>query len=184
MRKRRLIILAALAFTAMIIIASCQPEETGTSETEAAVTEERAKEILDTWLEARNNYKLDLLDSIYSTESAIHDPGAERDICGVAELKQYYDRTHKAFPDVHFEFGEYRTAGDWLISFWTIQGTHTGSFGELPPTGKEIMVSGAAIDRIEDGMIAEEWVFMNPLELYQQLGFKLVPPQPETEEEE
>jgi steroid delta-isomerase-like uncharacterized protein len=165
------------------MISACQPEEQEieTSETEAAVTDERAREILDTWLEARNSYNLDLLDSIYTTEAAIHDPGAERDICGVAELKQYYERTHQAFPDVHFEFGEYRIAGDWLISFWTIQGTHTGSFGELPPTGEEIMVSGAAIDRIEDGMIAEEWVFMNPLELYQQLGFTLVPPQAETE---
>ncbi|MBD3217820.1 MAG: hypothetical protein GF310_06035 [candidate division Zixibacteria bacterium] len=180
MIRRMAILMVILA--AIFALTACQPEEEETSAAKPVITEERAEKILDIWREARNTYNLDLLDSIYTPESAIHDPGAERDICGVAELKQYYIRTHKAFPDVHFEIGEYRIAEDWLISFWTIEGTNTGSLGELPPTGKEVLVSGVAIDRIEEGMIAEEWVFLNSLDLYQQLGFELVPPQPESEE--
>jgi steroid delta-isomerase-like uncharacterized protein len=183
-KKHFTLIIAALLLFYMIIACQTEEQEAGTTEARPVVTKERAEEMINLWLMARHNHDLGLLDSIYTTEAAIHDPSADRDICGVAELKQYYERTHTIFPDVKFEFDEIRVAGDWIISTWTMQGTNTGPIGELPPTGKEIIVSGAAIDRIEDGMIVEEWVYWNPLELYQQLGFTLVPPQPETEEAE
>jgi predicted ester cyclase len=60
---------------------------------------------------------------------------------------------------------------------WTITGSNTGVFGELPPTGKRIKISGITrMDFDDEGKIAVEQVYYNELSLMQQLGHTLSPP--------
>ena len=61
-----------------------------------------------------------------------------------------------------------------------MQGTNTGSLtslGEIPPTGKKIKVDVIEIDRIINGKIVEEWISYNRLDIIEQLGFKILPPE-------
>jgi steroid delta-isomerase-like uncharacterized protein len=156
----------------ILISLACQPENSGPQ----AVSQERAQQIGEIYEEARNTGHLDLLDSIYSPEVAVHDDGYPTDICGLDELKTVYSRTHIAMPDVNIKFDDMYISGDRIFWVWTFSGTNTGPFGDMPATDKSASVSGVAIDRIENDMIVEEWVYWNTLELYSQLGFTLQPP--------
>jgi len=60
--------------------------------------------------------------------------------------------------------------GDKVAVCATAKGTHDGVFRDIPPTGKHYELSAITVWRFVDGKIAEEWVFMNDLDLYRQLG--------------
>ncbi|MFC1475858.1 ester cyclase [Candidatus Zixiibacteriota bacterium] len=168
----------ALSLGAFLVIMvsgmSCQPTAT------SGLTQEEADRIASTYLNARNTADLGLLDQIYDAAVVVHDCSAPGDILGLDSLKSYYEGSHTGFPDFKCAFDEVLVSGDRLIVRWTITGTHTGSLRGLPPTGKAIRFSGLAIDRVMEGKIVEEWVYFNVLDLLQQLGFSLVPPESPT----
>ncbi|MDD5543268.1 MAG: ester cyclase [Acidobacteriia bacterium] len=60
--------------------------------------------------------------------------------------------------------------GDKVAVCVVAKGTHTGVFHGLPPTGKRYEFPTLTVWRFVDGKIAEEWVFLNELDLYRQLG--------------
>jgi predicted ester cyclase len=66
--------------------------------------------------------------------------------------------------------------GDKVVTRVTIRGTHQGEIDEFgPPTGRQIVVKGITISRIEGGKIVEDWDSYDNLSVMQQLG--LVPEQ-------
>lgn len=146
------------------------------------ITEQDAKIIGDWYVKARNEANLALLDNIYSPDVIVHDPSQPQDVIGLAALKSQYGNTHRAIPDVKFALDELYVKGDKLAWVFTMSGTITGPvgtpFGDIPPSGKTIRVSGVAVDRIAGGKIVEEWVYFNLLDLLQPMGFTLTPPQP------
>jgi len=155
---------------------------------EEGITEEEGKAIGDTYVKARNEVNLALLDEIYAPDVVVHDCSSPEDIVGLDALKEYYSYTHKAFPDLHAVLDETIVKGDKIIWVWTFSGTNTGSFytplGDIPATEKKVQFSGVAIDRVYEGKIVEEWVYFNVLQVLQQLGFTLTPPQPPEAPEE
>ncbi len=141
----------------------------------------QARTIGDWYVKARNEANLSLLDTIYRPDVTVHDPGMPQEIRGLAALKSQYANTHAAVPDLRFSLDELYVSGDRVAWVFTMSGTVTRPFrspvGELPPTGKHFRLSGVAVDRLVDGMIAEEWLYYNLLELLVALGFVLAPPQ-------
>lgn len=168
--KVQAIVLSVLAIC--IIFIACQSEKTPAN----AISQERAEEIGDIYTRARDTGHLDLLDSIYVPEVAVHDAGYPVDICGLEALKEYYTRSHTAFPDLSITLTDMHISGDWIIWLWRFEGTNTGPLDSLPPTGKSVSIAGSVIDRLENSMIVEEWVYWNTMDLFSQLGFKLQPP--------
>ena len=77
------------------------------------------------------------------------------------------------FPDLKFVLEQMVAAGDRLVSHCTMRGTHTGVWMGIGPTGRKVSVPIITIHRIADGKIAEDWVLVGSLMLFQQLG--LVP---------
>ncbi len=81
------------------------------------------------------------------------------------------------FPDLKVNVDEFKLTDNEIFANWTCRGTNTGMFGESPPTGKKIKVSGYSnIQFNEEGKMIREEVYYNELELLQQLGYTLVPP--------
>ena len=158
-----------MLITAFVVL-SCQapPPE--------IVSMETAEEIGAVYAEARNTPNLDLLDTIFAADAVIHDCSAPEDIVGLEALKAYYQETHTGFPDFTIQIDEVFPAQNRIVVFWTIHGTHTGDLRGMPPTGSAVSFSGVAIDRLEGGLIVEEWVYFNMLDLLQQLGMQVVPP--------
>ena len=56
-------------------------------------------------------------------------------------------------------------------------GTHTGEGLSIPPANKEVTVAGCDVYKIVDGKVVEEWDHEGFLSLFQQLGYKIVPPE-------
>jgi steroid delta-isomerase-like uncharacterized protein len=150
---------------------SCQPGA------DSQVTAEQAQALASQYVEARNTPDLDLLDEIRSgpADVVVHDASAPEDIVGLAALKAFYAQTHDGFLDFTIRFDETGTAQDRIVYYWTIDATHTADLRGIPPTGRFVSFSGVAIDRLENGLIVEERVYFNPLDLLTQLGMQVVP---------
>ena len=142
----------------------------------AVISETDAKMLGDLYCEARNKVDLSILDKVYSPDVIVYDCSLPKAIVGLDALKSYYAGNHKAIPDFHMVLEDMIVKGDKIIWIWHVSGTNTGSFGELPPTNKPLDFSGVAIDRVADGKVVEEWVYFNQMDVFDQLGFSLVPP--------
>jgi steroid delta-isomerase-like uncharacterized protein len=60
--------------------------------------------------------------------------------------------------------------GDKVAISSTAKGTQTGPFHGVAATGKPYVIRTMTVWRFVDGKIAEEWVFLNEIDLYRQLG--------------
>ena len=52
---------------------------------------------------------------------------------------------------------------------WTLEGTHSKLYRDLPPTGRRIKVTGIQIDRLENGKVVESWNHSSSDGIYAQL---------------
>jgi steroid delta-isomerase-like uncharacterized protein len=104
-----------------------------------------------------------------------HDCGAPEDIVGLEKLKNYLKNFFNAFPDLNVTVDETIREGNKLVQRWTLTGTNTGSMAEMPPTCKKVQLSGVSIIHMVNGKATEIWDFYDVLDMYQQLGFTLVP---------
>ncbi|SRR6266540_7061297 len=85
-------------------------------------------------------------------------------------VKQFFGMVRAAFPDVTQTAEDMIAEGDKVVWRWTIRGTHTVPFQQLPPTGKQVTITGVNIVRIAGGQLVENWGEVDMLGLLQQLG--------------
>jgi steroid delta-isomerase-like uncharacterized protein len=91
-----------------------------------------------------------------------------RTIQGREPFKQVLSMLLTALPDLHLTIEDlFGGEGDRVVARYTYRGTHKGDFMGIPPTGKQVTVTGIAIMRIANGKILEEWINND---LMQQLG--------------
>ena len=107
---------------------------------------------------------------VFADDYVRHDLRDTEALPGPAGQKKIADDFRAAFPDlrvtVDLVFGE----GDWVLGRWTANGTHTGSWGDVQPTGRAVRFSAANIYRFENGKVAEIWNHRDDLGLREQLG--------------
>ncbi len=82
-----------------------------------------------------------------------------------------------AFPDGRNTSEELVAEGDKVVQRWTFRGTHRGAFQGIPPTGRQVTLTGISIWRVEGGKIVESWHELDNLGLMQQLGIIPAPGQ-------
>jgi predicted ester cyclase len=75
-----------------------------------------------------------------------------------------------AFPDLKLTIEDEIAEGDEVVTRWVMHATHNGALMGIPPTGRQITVSGISVDRIAGGKIVEHWGEIDMLGLMQQLG--------------
>jgi predicted ester cyclase len=63
-----------------------------------------------------------------------------------------------------------------VVARWVVEGTHTGNFGDIPPTGVRVRMTGIAIARITRGQLVEEYTNSDALGLLKQIGVIPEPP--------
>ncbi len=96
------------------------------------------------------------------------------EIHGVEEMLAFLQAQFAAFPDYHEEIELMIAEGDKVAYITNGTGTQTGPLGGIPPTGKRMEVVNYAVQRIQDGKIAETWIGWDNLAVLLQLG--LFPP--------
>lgn len=75
-----------------------------------------------------------------------------------------------AFPDLHVTIDDMIAEGDQIAIRFTSHGTQRGSFGGMPPTGRQVTIPSYLIARIADGKIVEQWGLDDQLGMLRQLG--------------
>ncbi|MBW4472522.1 MAG: ester cyclase [Stenomitos rutilans HA7619-LM2] len=81
----------------------------------------------------------------------------------------FFDDFFSAFPNIQIKIVQQVAEGDRIATYITSQGTHSGVFYGIPPTGKHISTSVIRIDRVQDGKITEHWSVSDATGLMQQI---------------
>lgn len=89
---------------------------------------------------------------------------------GRGAVKQTVRFFASAFSDWFTTIEDLIAEGDRVVMRGVSSGTHRGVFMGIPPTGKQVTVSGIHIMRIVDNKIVEHWAQGDYLGTMQQLG--------------
>ncbi len=123
-----------------------------------------------------NQKNLTIIDSIFA-ENSTRTINNVKIAVNRAELSANMQVYFMGFPDFNMGINIFFSKGNQIFLDWTMTGTNTGVFGEVKATGKKVKISGfTRIIFNEEGKILHEDIYFNELELLQQLGYTLIPP--------
>src|SRR5438128_10733553 len=88
------------------------------------------------------------IEAVIAPDYAVHDPNPPGRAGGVEGEKQTVRMYRTAFPDLTFTIEDLVAEGDKVVSRFTGRGTHRGELMGVPPSGKQVVVSGIAITPI------------------------------------
>jgi steroid delta-isomerase-like uncharacterized protein len=113
---------------------------------------------------------LGVIDELVSTDYVGHDPARPEPIRGPQGAKENVNQYREAFEGAHITVKDQIGQGDSVATRWEGRGRHTGEIMGIPPTGKDVVVEGITVSRLEGGRIVEEWTNWNTLGMLQQIG--------------
>lgn len=116
-----------------------------------------------------NKWKLDLIDDTLS-ERVRFRASLGSFVNGRDEFKRHLETVRAAFPDWHHRIEEILGLDDRVITRLTYSGTHSGTLGDLDPTGAHVEYVGAGFFRLSRGLIDEAWVVGDTQEFWRALG--------------
>lgn len=90
---------------------------------------------------------------------------------GSEQLKAFVGDFISSVSDFSETFDVIVADSDKVAYVTTMSGTHTGTMGGLPASGKKFTCVNIIIQRFEDGKIAESWVSWDNVAMLSQLGF-------------
>jgi steroid delta-isomerase-like uncharacterized protein len=123
--------------------------------------------------EVQSRGNLALVDELVAGDYVGHTPLKE--IHGPEGAKQFFSMLREAFPNMQVTVEDQIAEGDKVVTRWTGRGTHKGHFQGMPPTGRQMTMTGITIFRIAAGKLVEGWTNADMLGLMQQLGVVPVP---------
>ena len=124
-----------------------------------------------------NERRLDVADEIFADDCVTHQlrSGVPVDAVrrGPQAIKEHIEGWIASFPHLRFSVEQMLSEGDRVVTQLLMEGTHQGSWLGIPASGKQIQIRMFTVHRIAQGKIVEDWVLVESLGLFQQLG--LVP---------
>ena len=121
-----------------------------------------------------NEGNLEIASELVTSHYVNHEPDSPDFGTGPQALSQSAALYRQAFPDLHMTVEDLVAEGDKVLLRWKATGTHQGSLGQLPSTGKQVTVTGMGLHRFENGKVAEHWGHWDQMGMLQQLG--VMPP--------
>jgi ketosteroid isomerase-like protein len=111
---------------------------------ETAMTRDDAWSLANHWVAAWNSHDLDLIMTHYEDAIELTSPSAAQllgtpdgKVVGKANLRAYFQRGLKAYPELHFRLEDVLWGVNSVVLYYTNQkGTHTAEFMELSEAGK------------------------------------------------
>jgi predicted ester cyclase len=113
---------------------------------------------------------MDVLDELLSDDYVGYDPSQPEPIRGIQGAKENFGMYVAAFEGARISVSQQVGEGDLVASRWEARGRHTGEIMGIAPTGRDVVVSGLTLSRLEAGKIVEEWTNWDTLGLLQQIG--------------
>jgi steroid delta-isomerase-like uncharacterized protein len=125
-----------------------------------------------------NNRNLDVADEIFAADCITHQLRSGAELVAAPRnpevVKKHVTEWLVGFPDLRFTIEQMIAEADQVVARTVLQGTHIGTWLGIAPTGKQVNIRMITIHRIANGKIAEDWVLVESLGFFQQLG--LIPP--------
>lgn len=108
---------------------------------------------------------------VFADDYVRHDLRSTQARPGAAGMAKIAADFRRAFPDAHWRIDLLLGEDDLVVARWTASGTHSGSWGDIAPSGKSVTFSGVNIFRFgEHGKVAEIWNHRDDLGLMEQVG--------------
>lgn len=117
-----------------------------------------------------NHGNVDLARDLFAEDYVRHDLRPTRAEPGGGGQAKIAADFRRAFPDLAFHVDLMVAEGELVAARWTAEGTHSGSWGGVEPTGKQARFSGVNFFRIREGKVVEIWNHRDDLGLMQQVG--------------
>jgi len=130
---------------------------------------EQNRALIKQVLELIDERKLDEAFELYAEDYIYHGPNGEV-LNGREGIRGLWEVFLTGFPDLRSTVEDIVTEGDMLVLRWRIEGTHTGEFLGVAPSGAEINLRITEIFRIANGQLVEAWDQYDRLGLMQQIG--------------
>jgi predicted ester cyclase len=111
-----------------------------------------------------------VLDELLSDDYVGYDPAQPEPIRGIQGAKENYGTYVAAFEGARITVSQQVGEGDLVATRWEGRGRHTGEILGIAPTGRDVVVSGLTLSRLEAGKIVEEWTNWDTLGMLQQIG--------------
>ncbi len=119
--------------------------------------------------EVWNKGNLAVVDELSDENVVNHNPPGPL-LQGSEAFKQFVLMYRSAFPDTHITIEDQIAEGEKVVTRWTARGTHKGELMGIPPTGKQVTVTGISISHIVGSKVVESWTNFDVLGMMQQLG--------------
>lgn len=123
-----------------------------------------------TWVDGLNRGDVSVADEVFATDCVIHINGSPDRNLDRAGFKHMVTGLLGAFPDLKVAIEDQIVVGDKVATRWVAEGTNSGAFGNVPPTGRRVRFEGLVLDRVIDGRVVERWEQWDQMGMMQQLG--------------
>jgi steroid delta-isomerase-like uncharacterized protein len=133
------------------------------------------KQVINRFVEELwNERRLDVADAIFAEDCVTHQlrSGVPVDTVprGPQAIKEHVAGWIASFPDLHFNIEQMLSEGDRVVMQLLMEGTHQGAWLGIPASGKKIQLRTFTIHRVVQGKIVEDWVLVESLGFFQQIG--------------
>ena len=142
-------------------------------------TEDNKNLVRRLFTEVVNEGRMDVLGELVADKFVGRSPavgtGVGGTIEGIGALTGEVTALRTMLPDLQVQIEQLVAEADRVAVRGVTRGRHTGAFADIPPSGRDVTMTWAAIYRIADGKIAERWLNADDLSSFRQLG--IIPPQ-------
>jgi steroid delta-isomerase-like uncharacterized protein len=123
------------------------------------------REIEQRW----NKHRMDNVDEFF-TRDIVGQLNSSDPVSGQQKMNEGLAIFLNAYPDIRLTIEDEFAEGDKVVVRFTMTGTHQGELLGIPPTGKQIRLTGVSIYRLVNAKIAELWFLFDSLTALQQMG--------------
>jgi steroid delta-isomerase-like uncharacterized protein len=106
-------------------------------------------------VEAWNSGDVDSYMELYAGNIRLH--AGTYDFPDKKAVEGMYKGFHAATSDLRLDIHETFGDGERLAVRYTVTGTHNGELMGIPPTGRELSITGITVMHFEDGRVIERW---------------------------
>jgi len=121
-----------------------------------------------------NQRQFDVAQAIFAKNCVTHQlrSGVSADAVprGPQAIKEHVTSWIASFPDLHFSIEQMLSEGDRVVMQLLMEGTHHGAWLGIPASGRKMQIRMFTVHRVAQGKIVEDWVLVESLGFFQQLG--------------
>ena len=121
-----------------------------------------------------NERQLDVADAIFANDCVTHQLRSGMPVDAVPRgpqaIKEHVAGWIASFPDLRFSVEQILSEGDRVATQLLMEGTHQGAWMGIPASGRKIQIRMFTVHRVVQGKIVEDWVLVESLGFFQQLG--------------